>query len=162
MYQPELKTLCQEIENVQRRATKILSTLKDKPYPERLRKLGLPSLEHRRRRGDMIDLYKYIHGHYSAKEPSFEVLNNDRLRRHPLKLVKGHHRLQLRGNSFAVRVVNSWNNLPEEVATADTINSFKTRLDKHWHGLPSIYNIRSRVLPLANRLHYRTPTRNGE
>ena len=52
VYQPELKTLCQEIENVQRRATKIIGTIKDKSYPERLKILGLPCLEHRRRRGD--------------------------------------------------------------------------------------------------------------
>ena len=140
VYQPELKSLCQEIENVQRRATKILSTLRDKTYPERLRILGLPSLEHRRRRGDMIDLYKYIHGHYTANEPSFIVQENDRLRGHPLKLGKEQHRLRIRGNSFAVRVINSWNSLPEEVVTANTVNTFKTRLDKHWHGLPSIYD----------------------
>ena len=84
-----LKSLCQEIKNVQRRSTKILSTLRDKTYPERLRILGLPSLEHRRRRGDMIDLFKYIHGHYTAKEPIFVVQENDndkendRLRGHP-------------------------------------------------------------------------------
>ena len=46
----------------QRRATKMLSSLRDKPNPERLAALKLPSLEHRWKRGDMIDLYRYLHG----------------------------------------------------------------------------------------------------
>ena len=36
-----------------------------------------------------------------------------------------------RSNFFSVRVVNSWNQLPEEVISAKTVNSFKNRLDKH-------------------------------
>ena len=32
---------------------------------------------------------------------------------------------------FSIRVVNSWNKLPEEVISAKTVNSFKNRLDKH-------------------------------
>ena len=45
-----------EIEKVQRRATKLIPTLKDLPYEERLRCLRLPSLNYRRRRGDMIQV----------------------------------------------------------------------------------------------------------
>ena len=57
-----IKTLCGELEDVQKRATKLIASLKDKSYPERLTTLNLPSLEHRRLRGDMIDMYKYTHG----------------------------------------------------------------------------------------------------
>ena len=60
VWHPQFKYLQQEIEDVQRRATKLLSHLKDLSYSERLKKLGLPSLEHRRRRGDMLDVYKYL------------------------------------------------------------------------------------------------------
>ena len=44
------------IENVQRRATKLVASCKNLSYPERLRKLGLPSLEYRRERADMIQI----------------------------------------------------------------------------------------------------------
>ncbi|XP_076465336.1 uncharacterized protein LOC143297051 [Babylonia areolata] len=54
-------------------ATKLIGKLKDKPYPERLSTIKLPSLEHRRRRGDMIDLYKYITGIYDTSRPNFEL-----------------------------------------------------------------------------------------
>ena len=50
------------IENVQRRATKLVTICKKLPYQERLRKLGLPTLEYRRERADMIQTYKILHG----------------------------------------------------------------------------------------------------
>ena len=54
-------------ENVQRRVTKFvplsaLPLLRDLTYEERLRALNLPSLAHRRRRGDMIYTYKILTG----------------------------------------------------------------------------------------------------
>ena len=63
------KGLCADIERVQKRATKMLSQLKDLPYPERLRRLKLPSLEHRRKRGDAIETYKYLMDYYKVKRP---------------------------------------------------------------------------------------------
>ena len=43
--------------------------MKDEEYPDRLAALKLPSIERRRKRGDMIDLYRYWHGIYS-QQPS--------------------------------------------------------------------------------------------
>ena len=34
-----------------------------------------------------------------------------------------------------MRVVNSWNSLPELVATAPSVNTFKGRRDAHWDDL---------------------------
>ena len=31
-----------------------------------------------------------------------------------------------------LRVVGTWNDLPEEVVNAPSVNAFKYRLDKHW------------------------------
>ena len=49
------------VERVQRRATRMVSSLRHLPYEERLRALKLPSLYHRRRRGDMIFMYQMFH-----------------------------------------------------------------------------------------------------
>ena len=50
VWQPSQKMLRQEVEDVQRRATKIIAKFKDLPYSQRLAILQLPSLEHRRKR----------------------------------------------------------------------------------------------------------------
>ena len=50
------------IENIQRRATKFVKCLKHMSYEDRLKTLGLPSLEYRRERSDMIQVYKIMHG----------------------------------------------------------------------------------------------------
>ena len=52
------------LEQVQMRATKILPSLKNKPYEERLKILKLPTLKFRRQRGDMIETYKILAGKY--------------------------------------------------------------------------------------------------
>ena len=50
------------VEGVQRRATKLVPHLYEKPYEERLKELKLPCMEYRRRRGDMIQYYKIMNG----------------------------------------------------------------------------------------------------
>ena len=48
------------------------------------------------------------------------------------KIVKVRSRLDIRNKFFSQRVVNSWNMLPADVVEAETVNSFKNRLDKFW------------------------------
>ena len=57
---PYKKRHIQAIENVQRRATKLVPKLKDRSYSERLKKLNLPTLLYRRIRGDMIETFKIL------------------------------------------------------------------------------------------------------
>ena len=49
------------LENVQRRATGLVKWIKHLSYSERLKALGLPTLEYRRERADMIQVYKILH-----------------------------------------------------------------------------------------------------
>ena len=76
------------IENVQRRATKLVRACKNLSYPERLRKLGLPTLEYRRQRADIIQVYKILNDIDKVdKNKLFSVITYNRTRGHPKKVV---------------------------------------------------------------------------
>ena len=84
------------IENVQKRATKMLPTMRDLRYEDRLRKLKLPNLRFRRLRGDMIEVYKLLTGLYDTGVTNglLEMHNTTKtIRGHSMKLMKLRSRL---------------------------------------------------------------------
>ena len=129
---PFFKEDMKKVEKVQRRATKIIPELKEKTYEDRLHCLDLPSLMHRRRRGDMIYTYKIMTGKINVNKSSFFKMTQLSTRGHQFKIFKEHATKLSRINTFSQRIVNDWNSLPSKVVTAETINSFKNKLDEHW------------------------------
>ncbi|KAK4820640.1 hypothetical protein QYF61_002226 [Mycteria americana] len=100
---PHSKRDIEGLERVQRRATELGKGLEQKSYEERLRELGLFSLEKRRLRGDLIALYNCL---------------------------KGGCREDIRKFFFTERVIKHWNRLPREVVELPSLEVFKGRLDE--------------------------------
>ena len=133
VWNPIKKGDADHLEKVQRRATKLVPEIRDLPYAERLRVLKLPSLRYRRERGDMLYTYKILHGLVDITPDSLlHLAPEGSTRGHSLKIQKPRCRTALRQHFFSLRVIENWNNLPEGVVTAPSLNACKGRLDRHW------------------------------
>ncbi|GAB0209302.1 triadin [Grus japonensis] len=131
LWGPQYRRDMELLERVQRRTTKLIRGLEHLSYEDRLRELGLFSLEKRRLRGDLIVAFQYLKGAYrKAGEGLFIRECSDRTRGNGLNLKEGQFRLDGRKKFFTVRVVRYWNRLPREVVDAPSLEMFKTRLDE--------------------------------
>ena len=118
------------LEKVQRRATKLIEGLKDKSYSKRLICTGLLFLEKRRVKGDLIQVFKMLKDENKSDFGKFfQLQNSNRTRDHNYKLLTQRLHLDLRTNIFSQKEVNTWNNLPQAVVDAVSVNSFKNRRD---------------------------------
>ena len=108
----------------------MIATLKDRRYTERLKALDLPSLEYRRKRGDMIMYYKIMTGKVEINRDELFTLNQHSTRGHRFKNT-AHYKASEMSN-FAIRSVNDWNILAVVVVEAKSANEIKNLLDKHW------------------------------
>ena len=131
---PFLKSDIDELEKVQRRATKLLHSIKDLPYEERLQKLDLYSLAERRLRGDMIFTFQILKG-FSDIDASkiFSKVINRRTRGHSMKLEFKNSNCEIRKQFFTNRIITPWNKLSQNIIDSETTEQFKWRYDKE-HG----------------------------
>lgn len=135
----------EQLERVQRRITRLPQELKDMPYEARLDLLNLTTLKERRTRGDIIETYKILSGHYDCTlEEIYTYNHNTDLRGHNQKLTKEKCNKLLRKNFLTNRVVYHWNSLASNTVNAETKNQFKNRLDhemKTWNNTFIHYSV---------------------
>ena len=123
-----------KLEDVQRRAVRMTSGLKGVTYEDKLKEVGMLSLEARRERGDMIQVWKILNRHDKVDETKwFRRVDTTRqtvtrLSTCPYNLQLGNVRLDTRKYFFSQRVVV---NLPELVKESVSLNGFKNAYDEH-------------------------------
>ena len=136
VWSPYLKSDISRLEKVQKRATRCVNCIAHLPYRERLWSLNLICLQIRRKRVDLIYMWKFLNGVIScnfALPPSLR----------PSVLCRGHSlgllppstrppKTKFRSNFFTERIIQLWNSLPNDIVTAPSLATFKGRLNKYW------------------------------
>ena len=131
-WRPHYRKDIDKLEKVQRRATRMVEDLEGYCYEDRLRILGLTTLETRFLRADLIEVFKILRG-LENLDPDrfFQVIRDGARRGHSFKLFKKRYRLDVGKFKFASRVCEEWNRLGDGIVSAETVNVFKMRLDHH-------------------------------
>ena len=100
--------------------------MKNLPCKDRLYRLNLHSLDRRRARADMIEVYKWVKGiNKGSLEQVIEVSSQGRTRSNEYTLDKTRFRTDRGRHWFTNRVVNDWKRLNKHVVSAESIGSFK-------------------------------------
>ena len=119
-WSPHLMKDINLLEKVQKRATRLVHSLRNCTYDERLTALGLTSLKERRERGDLIEVYKIIHGFENVDRKKLFTLEKEKLNRifrgHQWRIWKPRKNNKRRKVFFDFRVIDRWNELPLSVA----------------------------------------------
>ena len=133
VWSPSLKKDINQLEKVQRRATKLVHDCKELEYEQRLAFLGLTTLEERRVRGDLIEVFKIMHGYDDLRREKFFILESEihthHTRGHNLKIASKRSRTENRRRNFDIRTIDKWNQLPENIVYSNNISSFKIAYD---------------------------------
>ena len=144
VWSPNFEKQVDILERVQRRATKLIPSIRHFSYDDRLKAIGIMSLRKRRLRGDLIQQYKIFHKIDMVKwynEPHFAP---SLLCSGPASNIRGHKarmevedivHFEKRRNFFTNRICEHWNKLPHSTVFAKSVNSFKARLDDYLENL---------------------------
>jgi hypothetical protein len=117
----------------------MVSGLRSAGYEDRLRELGLTTLEELRHRADMLQMFKIINGAGGLEITDWFELPTaaarTRQQADPLNVRPNHGRLEIRQNFFSVRAGARWNEVPPEIKRARTATAFKRLYSAHRHAM---------------------------
>ena len=135
------KYICR-IEAIQRKITAKIDELQNLNYHQRLRKLKLFSLQRRRERFAAIYMFKLCSGLVPNNlNLNFYTTRRGEMKCHAPRLnAPNTHHSTLRHNYFTSTGPSIFNLLPAKIKDADTLESFKSRLDKYLWTIPDLPN----------------------
>jgi hypothetical protein len=144
VWSPQFRKDIIRLERVQARATKLIPNLRLLSYENRLEMLNMMSLETRRLRSQLIEVYKIIHGIDKLDFEQFFSFSNNVTRGNGFKLEVKRFSSTPCEHFFTYYVINPWNALPGEVVGSTSLTVFKKRLDEilPLHGPAIQYNRR--------------------
>jgi len=129
LWSPQHRQDMELLERVQRRATKMVRGLEHLCCEDRLKELGLFSLEKRRLWGHLIvGPLQVLEGCKKAGEGLTRSCC-DRTRGNGVKLKEGRFRLDITKKFSTMRVVRHWHRLPRAAVAAPSLAVFQARLD---------------------------------
>jgi len=110
---------------------RLFPELRKMDYHDRLRRLGLWSLEERRNRADLLEVFKLKTGLSNISlETFFDRSMDSRTRGHSWKILKNRSKLDVRKYFFSERVINRWNKLSQDDVDETSLNGFKRALER--------------------------------
>ena len=117
----------------------MVSNMRGKSYEERLIEANMTTLETRRHRGDLIQMFRIMSGKDDVSPDTwFQTMTVNRGDGVGTRQATGLYnvlpkqgRSEIREHFFSQRVVAPWNSLPNWVKQSTTVNMFKNRLDEH-------------------------------
>ena len=142
------------IEGVQRRFTSRMAFGKKLNYWERLSILNLMSLQRRRERYVILQMWKTLHGNIS-NDLNVSFYYNPRLGFRasvPTPFGKNYRARSLYDSSFAVKGPLLFNVLPKEINSLETLETFKFKLDEFLKSFPDCPPVQGYAAPNQNSL----------
>ena len=120
-----------ELEKVQKSWVKQTQGMEERQYEDCIKELGVYSVRGRLLRGDLIKIWQAFHTPETGLLGLLDVQSHPATRSNGYKLAVPRMNTELRRRFWGVRCVERWNNLPADVVQAETVECFKSRLDRH-------------------------------
>ena len=135
VWSPHQVKLQTNLEKVQRAAARFVANKphrRDKPdsVSAIIKELGWKSLEERRRRARLMSFYK-MRNNLTAIPPNYHPtlkMSTNTRRANKCQYQQQQSNILAHQHSFIVGTIPDWNNLPDEVASAPSLETFKKRL----------------------------------
>ena len=112
--------------------------LKDLSHKERFEEIGLPAIQERRVRRDLITMFQLVNNmeRVHTEDLVCTVLQMEEGERritigHGMKIKKSRYSGDIKKYSFPYRTIDSWTDLKEEVVAANGVHMFKEKLEKN-------------------------------
>ena len=132
VWSPHLRKHDREIEQIQRRATRLIKGFDHYNYPERLQELNLPTLYYRRCKCDLIQVFRITKKLIILTQILFDLNLGITRKNHIYKLHKPRCNSTHKIHVFSYIIINDWKGLRNSIGKVNTINAFKSLLEDHW------------------------------